>query len=98
MGHNSIDKSELKHFVARIEQLEIDKAGIAGDIKGIYAEAKDTGYDPKILRKVIRIRKQDRAKREEEEAMLEIYMQALGMLADTPLGQASIKSASNAFR
>lgn len=91
MGHNSIDKSELKHFVARIEQLEIDKAGIAGDIKDMYAEAKETGFDPKILRKLIALRKKDATKRAEEEALLEVYMQALGMLSDTPLGEAALE-------
>lgn len=70
---------ELKKFVERIERLEEEKQTIADDIKDVYAEAKATGYDTKILRQVIRIRKQDKSEREEMEAMLELYLQALGM-------------------
>lgn len=70
----------LKSFVERLERLEEDKAAIAEDMKGVFAEAKGEGYDVKILRKVIRLRKQDRAKRQEEDAILELYMDALGEL------------------
>jgi uncharacterized protein (UPF0335 family) len=70
---------QLKSFVERIERLEEEKRTIADDIKDVYAEAKANGYDTKILRQVIRIRAQDKAEREEMDALLEIYMQALGM-------------------
>jgi len=71
-------REQLKQFVARIERLEEEKAGIAADIKEVYAEAKSFGYDTKVLRKVISIRKQDRHEREEQEALLELYLGAVG--------------------
>jgi uncharacterized protein (UPF0335 family) len=70
---------ELKQFVERIERLEEEKAGIAGDIKDVFAEMKGRGFDTKAVRSILRIRKKDHAERQEEEAMLELYMQALGM-------------------
>lgn len=70
---------ELKAFVERIERLEEEKQALQDDIKDIYAEAKGTGFDVKILRQVVRIRKQDKADREEQEALLDLYLQALGM-------------------
>lgn len=69
---------QLKSFVERIERLEEEKQTIADDIKDVYAEAKANGYDTKILRQVIRIRKQDKSEREEMESILELYMNALG--------------------
>lgn len=97
IGHNSGDtktsfaQGQLKSLVERIERLEEDKKAIAGDIKEVYAEAKANGFDTKILRKVIALRKKDRHEREEEEAILDLYLNALGMLADTPLGHAALK-------
>lgn len=70
---------ELKQFVERIERLEEEKAGIAGDIKEVFAELKGRGFDSKAVRQILRIRKKDHAERQEEEAILELYMQALGM-------------------
>ncbi len=69
----------LKAFVDRIEKLEVEKQTIADDIKDVYAEAKANGFDVSILRELIRIRKTDKSEREEKEAILELYMQALGM-------------------
>jgi uncharacterized protein (UPF0335 family) len=71
-------QGQLKAIVERIERLEEDKAAVMTDLKEVYAEAKGNGYDVKILRKVIRIRKQDRAKRQEEEAVLDLYLSAIG--------------------
>ena len=68
----------LKSFVERIERLEEEKQALAADIKEVFAEAKGNGYDVKTLRKVVRIRKQDRAKRQEEEALLDLYLSAIG--------------------
>lgn len=82
---------QLRSLVERIERLEEDKATIAGDIKEVYAEAKANGFDTKILRKLIAARKKEAAEREEEQSMLDLYMTALGMLSDTPLGQAALK-------
>ena len=75
----SIAADQLKSFIERIERLEEEKAGIAGDIKEVYAEAKGSGFDTKVIRKIISMRKKDYAERQEEEAILELYMQALGM-------------------
>lgn len=74
---NAVAADQLKSFVSRIEKLEEDKQTIADDIKDIYSEAKGNGYDAKILREVIRIRKQDKSEREEMEALLDLYMAAL---------------------
>lgn len=71
-------QGRLRTLVERVERLEADKAAVMIDIKEIFAEAKGEGYDVKTLRKVIRIRKQDRAKRQEEEAILDLYLSALG--------------------
>jgi uncharacterized protein (UPF0335 family) len=69
---------QLRSIVERIERLEEEKKTIAGDIKEVYAEAKANGFDTKVLRKVITIRKKDAAERQEEESMIDIYMAALG--------------------
>jgi uncharacterized protein (UPF0335 family) len=73
-------KDQLKAFVERIERLEEEKKANSDDIRDIYAEAKGTGYDVKALRTIVRLRKQDVEERKEEEAVLETYMHALGML------------------
>ena len=70
---------QLKSFVERIERLEEEKQTIAADIRDVFAEAKVNGFDVAILRQVIALRKQDKSEREEKEALLELYMQALGM-------------------
>lgn len=71
-------QTRLKTIIERIERLEEDKAVIAEDIKEVYAEAKGEGFDVKILRKVVSFRKKDRVKRQEEEAIMELYLQAIG--------------------
>ncbi len=83
--------NQLKSIVERIESLEADKAAIAEGIKDVYTEAKGNGFDPKILKQVIALRKKDAGKRAEERVLLATYMDALGMLADTPLGRAAIE-------
>lgn len=93
IGHNTLAGDQLRAFVERIERLEEEKKSIADDIKDVYGEAKGNGFDVKALRAIIRLRKQDQEKRREHEAILETYMHALGMLADTPLGQAAISRA-----
>ena len=75
----SVAADQLKAFIERIERLEEEKAALAGDIKEIFLEAKGTGFDTKAMRKIISLRKKDYAERQEEEAVLELYMQALGM-------------------
>ncbi len=73
-------KDQLKAIVERIEHLEEEKKAIADDIRDVYAEAKGNGFDVKALRTVIRLRKQDKAERAEQEAILETYLHALGMI------------------
>jgi uncharacterized protein (UPF0335 family) len=73
-------KDQLKAFVERVERLEEEKKAIADDVRDVYAEAKANGYDVKALRTVIRLRKQDVNERKEQEAILETYLHALGML------------------
>lgn len=71
-------QEKLRQLVARIEKLEEEKKSIADDVKESYAEAKAVGFDPKVLRQVIRIRKQDRQEREEQEQVRDLYLHALG--------------------
>ena len=78
---------QLRSFVERIERLEEEKKGIADDIRDVFAEAKGNGYDTKVMRQVIRLRKKDAAERQEEEALLDLYMHALGMAA--PVAEAA---------
>ncbi|WP_312813005.1 DUF2312 domain-containing protein [Brevundimonas sp.] len=73
-------QGRLRTIVERIERLEEDKKAVMEDMKEVFAEAKGEGYDVKVLRKVIRMRKQDKAKRQEEEAILDLYLSALGEL------------------
>ncbi|ACA19525.1 conserved hypothetical protein [Methylobacterium sp. 4-46] len=80
VDNSSVAADQLKSIIERIERLEEEKAGLAGDIKDVYAEAKANGFDTKVLRKIISIRKRDHEERQEEEAILELYMQALGMV------------------
>jgi uncharacterized protein (UPF0335 family) len=77
---NTDAQTRLKTIIERIERLEEDKAAVANDIKEVFAEAKGEGFDVKILRKVIRLRKQDKAKRLEEEALIDLYLSAIGGL------------------
>jgi uncharacterized protein (UPF0335 family) len=69
----------LKSFIERIERLEEEKKSLADDIKDVYAEAAATGFDVKIMREIIKIRKMDKDELDEQEALLETYMLALGM-------------------
>lgn len=79
MSTNSIDAGHLKAFIERIERLEEEKRALSSDIKDVYSEAKGTGYDVKIMRKIVSIRRQDRQKRREEEEILDLYMSSLGI-------------------
>lgn len=80
IGHNRREYSaeHLKMFIQRIEKLEEEKAALAADIREVYGEAKATGYDPKIMRQVIKLRKMDAADREEQESMIQVYIDAVG--------------------
>ena len=75
---NATTQGQLKSIIERVERLEQEKSELAEQIKEVFAEAKGNGFDVKIIRKVVRIRKQDRAKRQEEEAILDLYLSAVG--------------------
>lgn len=79
-GHNVVAGDQLKSVVERIERLEEDKKTLTDDIRDVYTEAKGNGYDVKALRTIVRMRKMDANDRAEQEAILETYMQAMGML------------------
>jgi uncharacterized protein (UPF0335 family) len=74
-----VNAAHLRAFIERIEKLEEEKKALADDIKEVYGEAKGTGFDVKIIRKIVSIRKQDRDKRREEEEILDLYLSALGI-------------------
>jgi uncharacterized protein (UPF0335 family) len=72
----------LRSFIERIERLEEEKRVLSGDIKEVYAEAKGTGFEPKIMRQIIKIRKMDKDEVDEEESLLDLYKRALGMMPE----------------
>ena len=72
--------AQLKAFIERIERLMEEIKGLQDDVKDIYAEAKGNGFDVKVMRKIVALRKRDAAEREEEETILDLYLQALGMI------------------
>jgi uncharacterized protein (UPF0335 family) len=80
MGGGQVAADELRLLIERAERLEEEKKGISDDIKDVMAEAKGRGYDPKAIRKILSIRKKKREEYQEEEAILEVYMKALGMI------------------
>ena len=79
VASTGVAAEELRQFVERIERMEEEKKAIAGDIKEIYAEAKGRGFDTKAIRTLVRLRAQDAQERQEMEAILDLYMQAIGM-------------------
>jgi uncharacterized protein (UPF0335 family) len=81
---HGVARDQLRAFIERIERLEEEKKTIADDIKDVYGEAKGTGFDAAVLRKVIQLRKQDKDQRMEQEAILDTYLQALGMVELPP--------------
>ena len=81
---HSVARDQLRAFIERIERLEEEKKTISDDIKDVYGEAKSTGFDSKTLKKVIAIRKQDKDERMEQEAILETYLIALGLIDGPP--------------
>jgi uncharacterized protein (UPF0335 family) len=76
---HGIAADRLRSLVERIERLEEERRALAGDIKDIYAEAKSAGFDVKVMRQIIRLRRQDQAEVEEQESLLDLYKRALGM-------------------
>ena len=78
-GTATVAASQLRSLIERIERLEEEKAGLAQDVKEVFAEAKGHGFDTKVMRQVLKIRKMDTAERQEQEAVLDLYLSALGM-------------------
>jgi uncharacterized protein (UPF0335 family) len=76
---------QLKSLIERIEHLEEEKSALSGDIKEVYAEAKGSGFDPKIMRQIIKIRKMDKDALDEQESLLDLYKRALGMAPEAEL-------------
>jgi uncharacterized protein (UPF0335 family) len=79
MAKSGFAAGQLKSLIERIERLEEEKAALTSDIREVYAEAKGNGFDTKIMRQVVRMRRLDRADRQEQEAVLDLYLSALGM-------------------
>ncbi len=82
MSDLGVGRDQLRAFIERVERLEEEKRAISEDIKEVYGEAKGSGFDTKVMRQVVRIRKQDRNERMEQEAILDTYLHALGMVPD----------------
>ena len=79
IGHNSIEGKKLTALIERVETLNEEKAAIAEDIREVFAEAKGNGFDAKVMRRIIQLRKQDAAERQEFAELMTLYMHALGM-------------------
>lgn len=90
---NGIGADRLRSFIERIERLQEEKAAIQADIKEVKAEAKGEGFDLKAINQILKERKMDPGDRQEFEAVCDLYRQALGMLGDTPLGEAAVEEA-----
>ncbi len=88
-----VNAGHLKALIERIERVGSEIDELKADQKDIYAEAKGAGFDVKIMRRIVALRKQDADKRREDEEILDLYMSALGMLSDTPLGKAAVEHA-----
>jgi len=74
-----VSGDRLKQYIERVERLEEEKAGLAEDIRDVYAEAKSAGFETKIMRQIVKLRKMDHQKRQEQEELLELYKSAIGL-------------------
>lgn len=79
-------QAQLRQYIEKLERLDEERKALVGDMKDVMLEAKGTGFDVKAIRKILILRKKSKSEREEEDAILDTYKSALGMLADTPLG------------
>jgi len=84
--HTSVARDQLRSFIERIERLEEEKTALMADIREVYAEAKGSGFDSKIMRKVVAMRKKEMSDLQEEVALTDMYMHALGMVPDETTG------------
>ena len=87
MVDTTVAREQLRSIVERIERLEEEKKAISDDIRDIYAEAKANGFDTKVLRQVVKLRKQDTTERQEQDSIRDLYLHALGMLPDLEAGE-----------
>ena len=90
MAKSGFAKDQLKSFINRIERLEEERAALSADIREVYSEAKGTGFDTKIMRQLIKLRKMDKDDLDEQETLLDVYKRAIGML---PSFEADTKAA-----
>lgn len=90
MTLQSSQQNQLRQFIEQIERLEDEKKALSDDIRDKFAEAKATGFDVKVMRQVLRLRKKSKSERQEESSVLDVYLHALGMLDD---GGAAVRSA-----
>lgn len=86
-------QAQLRQFVEQIERLDEERKALAADIRDKYTEAKGLGFDVKAIRKIVMMRRKSAVERQEEQAIIDLYAHALGMLADLPLGEAAIRTA-----
>ncbi len=94
MADGDAAQDRLRSFIERIERLEDEKAELGADIKEVYAEAKGTGFDPKIMRQVVRLRKMEDSDRQEQEMLLDTYLIALGMAQSSGIDTAEVAAAA----
>jgi uncharacterized protein (UPF0335 family) len=95
MAEGTVAADQLRLFIERIERLAEEKQGIADDIKDVFGEAKANGYDVRTMREVLKLRKTELHVRQEREALLDTYKQALGLdYSETPLGDAAVRRAA----
>lgn len=88
-----IAAEHLRQFVERVERLEEEKAALAEDIREVFAEAKSNGFDTKIMKQIIKLRKMEESEREEQESLLDLYMHALGMAVGAEEEQSTVEAA-----
>jgi uncharacterized protein (UPF0335 family) len=94
-GHNSIDRDKLREIVSRIESIEQERAELGEDVRALYQEARSAGFDTAAIRTIVKLRKQDASERQEREELVQSYLEALGDLVGTPLGDHAISRASS---
>lgn len=94
-GHNSVSADQLRSIIERVERLNEEKAALVADISEVFKEAKGNGFDVRAIKAILKERAMDASARAEQEAILDLYRNALGMLSDTPLGKAALERVSN---
>jgi uncharacterized protein (UPF0335 family) len=90
---NAATQKQLRQYIEQIERLEEEKRSIAADVRDKYSEAKAMGFDVKVMREVVKLRRKSKDERDEQQALLDTYLHALGMLSDTPLREWATREA-----